>query len=179
MAKKIGFLLGLGAGYVLGARAGRQRYEQIAEKAKTVWRDPRVQEKAGQAQDMAKERAGQAGSVVKEKAEQAGSAVASKVSEKTSGGGDSSGSSGGSSSSSSSGGSSSGGGQTGVGSTLGGGITNPAADEHLSEAAESGSDETTATPNDMPSHGTPPDSPSAKLPPNPVAEPGNPGGSPS
>lgn len=167
MAKKIGFLLGLGAGYVLGARAGRQRYDQIAEKAKTVWRDPRVQEKAEQAQDMAKERAGQAGSVVKEKAEQAGSAVASKVSEKTSGG-DDSGSSGRSSSNE--------GGRSGVGSTLGGGITNPAADEHLAEAADSGG---TPSPNDMPSHGTPPNSPSAKLPPNPVAEPGNPGGSPS
>src|SRR5438132_1097866 len=29
MGQKTGFLIGLGAGYVLGARAGRQRYEDI------------------------------------------------------------------------------------------------------------------------------------------------------
>jgi hypothetical protein len=80
MTGKITFLVGLGAGYVLGARSGRERYEQIASKAQEVWRDPRVQEKAGQAQKL-----------VKEKASEAGSAAAGKVSEKVgSGGSDSS-----------------------------------------------------------------------------------------
>jgi len=67
MASKLSFLVGFGAGYVLGARSGRERYEQIAEKAQRVWRDPRVQEKAGQAQQLAQEKAGQAGQAVKEK----------------------------------------------------------------------------------------------------------------
>ena len=35
--KKFVFVLGLGAGYVLGARAGRKRYDQISSVAKTVW----------------------------------------------------------------------------------------------------------------------------------------------
>lgn len=38
MAGKFGFLVGLGVGYVLGARSGRERYEQIADKAQQVWR---------------------------------------------------------------------------------------------------------------------------------------------
>jgi hypothetical protein len=82
MAAKISFLVGFGAGYVLGARSGRERYEQIASKAQEVWRDPRVQEKAGQAQQLVKDKAGEAGSVVAEKASEAGSTVGAKVSEK-------------------------------------------------------------------------------------------------
>jgi SLT domain-containing protein len=68
MAGKLSFIIGLGAGYVLGARSGRERYDQIAEKAQELWRDPRVKEKAGQAQQVVAEKAGQAGQVVKEKA---------------------------------------------------------------------------------------------------------------
>ena len=57
MAGKLKLLVGFGAGYVLGARAGRERYDQIAGKAQELWRDPRVQEKAGQAQQVVKEKA--------------------------------------------------------------------------------------------------------------------------
>jgi hypothetical protein len=57
MAGKLTVLAGLGAGYVLGAKAGRERYEQIAGKAQELWRDPRVQQKAGQAQQLVKDKA--------------------------------------------------------------------------------------------------------------------------
>ena len=67
MAGKLSLLFGFGAGYVFGTKAGRERYDQIAGKAQEVWRDPRVQEKAGQAQQVVKGRAGQAQQVVKEK----------------------------------------------------------------------------------------------------------------
>ncbi len=67
MAGKLSFLVGLGAGYVLGARSGRERYEQIAQKAQQLWRDPRVQERAGHAGQVVHEKAGQAGQVVKSK----------------------------------------------------------------------------------------------------------------
>lgn len=60
MAGKLSFIIGLGAGYVLGARSGRERYEQIAAKAQQRWRDPRVQEKAGQAGQVVKEKVGSA-----------------------------------------------------------------------------------------------------------------------
>jgi hypothetical protein len=57
MAGKLTLLAGFGAGYVLGARAGRDRYDQIAGKAQELWRDPRVQQKAGQAQQLVKDKA--------------------------------------------------------------------------------------------------------------------------
>ncbi len=43
MKGKILFLTGLGLGYVLGTRAGRERYEQIKAAAGRFWNDPRVQ----------------------------------------------------------------------------------------------------------------------------------------
>ncbi len=67
MPGKLSFLAGFGAGYVLGARSGRERYDQIAHKAQEVWHDPRVQAKAEQAQHVVKEKAGEAGSKVTEK----------------------------------------------------------------------------------------------------------------
>lgn len=42
MRGRILFVIGLGAGYVLGAKAGRQRYEQIASAADKVWNSPTV-----------------------------------------------------------------------------------------------------------------------------------------
>ena len=42
MRGRILFVIGLGAGYVLGAKAGRQRYEQIASAADKVWHSPSV-----------------------------------------------------------------------------------------------------------------------------------------
>ena len=72
---KLSFLVGLGAGYVLGARAGRERYDQIAGKAQGVWRDPRVQEKADQAQHLVKEKASEAGTAATDLAAAAGAKV--------------------------------------------------------------------------------------------------------
>ena len=43
MKGKILFLTGLGLGYVLGTRAGRERYEQIKTTVGRLWNDPRVQ----------------------------------------------------------------------------------------------------------------------------------------
>ncbi|WP_115728353.1 YtxH domain-containing protein [Actinomyces culturomici] len=42
MGTRIGILLGLGAGYVLGTRAGREQYEKIRETATKVRRLPVV-----------------------------------------------------------------------------------------------------------------------------------------
>ncbi|MDQ1677770.1 MAG: hypothetical protein QOC93_2914 [Actinomycetota bacterium] len=41
------FVAGLGIGYVLGARAGRERYEQIQRAYRAVRENPTVQETAG------------------------------------------------------------------------------------------------------------------------------------
>ncbi|MCK2220041.1 YtxH domain-containing protein [Actinomadura sp. ATCC 31491] len=47
MRYRMTFTLGLAIGYVLGSRAGRERYEQIKRAAQRVADNPRVQEVAG------------------------------------------------------------------------------------------------------------------------------------
>jgi hypothetical protein len=47
---KLPLLIGFGAGYVLGARAGRERYEQIRRAWSQAKEDPRLQSVAGIAQ---------------------------------------------------------------------------------------------------------------------------------
>jgi hypothetical protein len=73
--KKLTLLIAGGIGYVLGTRAGRERYEQIKRTATRVKDDPRVQEKATQAADLAKEKA----PIVKDKVTAAASSAADKV----------------------------------------------------------------------------------------------------
>ena len=48
------FLLGVGVGYVLGTRAGRERYEQIKERATSVWNNPQVRQKVSSVEQTAK-----------------------------------------------------------------------------------------------------------------------------
>lgn len=47
---KLSFLAGFGAGYVLGTRAGKERYEQIRRAYAQAKDDPRLQSLAGMAQ---------------------------------------------------------------------------------------------------------------------------------
>ncbi|MCW2635792.1 MAG: uncharacterized protein JWQ99_2159 [Blastococcus sp.] len=47
---KLSFLAGFGAGYVLGTRAGRERYEQIRRAYEQAKDDPRLQSIAGMVQ---------------------------------------------------------------------------------------------------------------------------------
>ena len=44
MKGKVGLLVGAAIGYVLGARDGRQRYDQIKAEANKLWRRPEVQD---------------------------------------------------------------------------------------------------------------------------------------
>ena len=53
MRGKLMFISGLAAGFVLGSRAGREKYEEIRANAKKVWEHPSVQEAAGVAQAQA------------------------------------------------------------------------------------------------------------------------------
>lgn len=57
MKGKLLLLTGAAAGYVLGTKAGRERYEQIRRTAGRMKDDPRVQEKAHRAADLAREKA--------------------------------------------------------------------------------------------------------------------------
>lgn len=53
MRYKVSFAIGLAAGYVLGTKAGRQRYEQIRRQARSLKDHPTVQETAGVVQAQA------------------------------------------------------------------------------------------------------------------------------
>lgn len=57
MRGKILFAAGLAVGYVLGTRAGRERYEQLKGAVTTFWNDPRVQKRVDQVEDFVKEKA--------------------------------------------------------------------------------------------------------------------------
>lgn len=53
---KLSFLLGVSVGYVIGARAGRERYEQIKLQAGRAWQHPAVQEQVGKAAEQIRTR---------------------------------------------------------------------------------------------------------------------------
>ncbi|WP_449283457.1 YtxH domain-containing protein [Leucobacter sp.] len=56
MKGKIAFVLGAAVGYVLGTRAGRERYEQIKRGAQKVWSTEPVQKGVGLVRDVAQSR---------------------------------------------------------------------------------------------------------------------------
>jgi hypothetical protein len=78
--RKMSLLVAAGAGYVLGARAGRARYEQIAGAARRFAGNPKVQAAAGRAQETVAEQAPVVASAVRDKATSAASSVQEKVS---------------------------------------------------------------------------------------------------
>ena len=83
--KKLTLLATAAAGYVLGARAGRGRYDQITTQASKVWHNPTVQDVVTEAQTQAKHAGAEAGSRVGSKVAEAASGVASKVTDTVTG----------------------------------------------------------------------------------------------
>ena len=62
MAFKSGLIIGLGVGYVLGAKAGRDRYEQIMETFADVTARPEVQDLVAKGRGLLDSAAQQTGS---------------------------------------------------------------------------------------------------------------------
>ncbi|MGL5928205.1 MAG: protoporphyrinogen oxidase [Dermatophilaceae bacterium] len=54
---KVSFIAGVAVGYVLGARAGRERYEQIRRTSGKVWNSGPVQKQVGTAKEAARTKA--------------------------------------------------------------------------------------------------------------------------
>lgn len=44
-----------GGAYVLGARAGKERYQQITDRAARLWHDPRAQKRPAHVEDSTRE----------------------------------------------------------------------------------------------------------------------------
>jgi hypothetical protein len=53
MRGKLIFITGVGVGYVLGTRAGREKFDQMVAQARKIWESPTVQEAAGVVQAQA------------------------------------------------------------------------------------------------------------------------------
>jgi hypothetical protein len=79
MKGKAALVVGMAAGYVLGTRDGRERYEQIKSQAERLWNDPKVQKNVAQAQDVVKEKAPVVQAKVSDAAHKATSKATSKV----------------------------------------------------------------------------------------------------
>lgn len=57
MKGKILLVVGLGIGYVLGTRAGREKYDEMKATVQKFWNDPRVQKRVDDAQEFVKDKA--------------------------------------------------------------------------------------------------------------------------
>ena len=77
MRGRLGLMLGFGAGYVLGAKAGTERYEQLRRLYDNLQSNPKVREATGKAKDAV-------GSGL-DQAKEAASTGVSKVKDKRSG----------------------------------------------------------------------------------------------
>lgn len=79
VVRKLALLAAVAVGYVLGARAGRGRYEQIRQLARRVQANPTVQQKSHRAADLAKDATQTAASAAADKAQAAAAAAVGKV----------------------------------------------------------------------------------------------------
>lgn len=79
MKGKILFVAGLGIGYLLGTRAGREKYDELKTAALKVWNDPRVQKQVDAVEDFVKDKAPEVADFVSDNAKK----VVDKVSGKS------------------------------------------------------------------------------------------------
>jgi len=59
MMKKALFLAGIGVGFLLGSRSGRESYEKLKTEAQKLWNDPKIQNKVSEGTEWAKQKAPQ------------------------------------------------------------------------------------------------------------------------
>lgn len=81
MKGKVAFVLGAAVGYVLGTRAGRERYEQIKRGARRVWQTAPVQRGVNAVRDRVDERADE----LKQLARKTGAQLLGRLSEQAAG----------------------------------------------------------------------------------------------
>jgi hypothetical protein len=82
MRFKSGFMVGLSAGYVLGTKAGQERYQQIVEAAGKLRENPSVQRLTGEVNktvSLGKDRVAETAAAKAEQAKEAVSSAASRA----------------------------------------------------------------------------------------------------
>ena len=76
---KLTFVAGLAAGYILGAKAGQKRYDQIRERASQLWSSDQVQTRVESAKQVVMDQAPVVADKVGAAAKTAGAAFKEKV----------------------------------------------------------------------------------------------------
>jgi hypothetical protein len=87
MRFKSGFLVGLGAGYVLGTKAGQERYQQIVDAAGKLRENPGVQRLTGEVNktvSLGKDRVAETAAAKADQAKEAVSSATSRGDDSTS-----------------------------------------------------------------------------------------------
>lgn len=79
MKGKLLFVAGGVVGYVLGARAGRKRYEQIKKAANRVWESPSVQKQMDKVEEFASQKLGEVPEIIGTAAKKAVSGVVDRM----------------------------------------------------------------------------------------------------
>lgn len=77
MKGKILLVAGLGIGYVLGTRAGRERYNEIKRAAGRLWNDPRVKNQVAGVEGFVKDKAPDVAEFLSDNAKKVASQVTS------------------------------------------------------------------------------------------------------
>lgn len=77
---KLSFIAGVAAGYVLGAKAGQKRYEQIRGRASQVWSSEPVQTRVDTVKEAVKEQAPVLGAKLGDVAKTAGASAKDRFS---------------------------------------------------------------------------------------------------
>jgi uncharacterized protein YgiB involved in biofilm formation len=75
MRGRLGFFVGFGAGYVLGSKAGQERYEQLRRLYENLQESPAFQKATGKAKDAAQTGVKQARDLASEGAAKVGESV--------------------------------------------------------------------------------------------------------
>ena len=83
MKGKILLVVGIGIGYVLGTRAGREKYDQMKASALKLWNDPRVQKQVNNAEEFVKDKAPDVAEFLSDGAKKVVSQVSGKNSSST------------------------------------------------------------------------------------------------
>ncbi|MES2170349.1 MAG: YtxH domain-containing protein [Actinomycetota bacterium] len=78
MRGKVLLAVGLAVGYVLGTRAGREKYDQMVAQVQRLWNDPRVQKQVKNAEQFAKDKAPDVVEFVTDNAKKVASQVGSR-----------------------------------------------------------------------------------------------------
>lgn len=84
MIKRLIFVTGFGAGFVVGSASGRKSYEALKQNALKTWQDPKVQEKVSEGTDWVKSEVPVVGGKLADSAKKAADTVGTKASDASS-----------------------------------------------------------------------------------------------